>query len=296
MSALGLEQAGDGFAHQIVVLGDDDPDRHAGRLRDAHPRSPVASPLMRVRRTAAFLVVAAVALRRVGRASPGPAAAGFSRADHDYRSDVTIEPDGTHRGARDHRLRLRRRAAPRHLPRHPGADRLVERRTATTASTRSTSSRCARPRARPRSTPSRTTATTSASRSAIPTATITGAHTYDITYRVRGALNGVRRPRRAGVERRSAPTGRCRSSRRRAVVHAPADDPAGRLLRTGRTGRRCRARRPTFDGTDRDVRAGRSSRPFSGHDGQRSRSRRVRSCRRPRRSSRSGSTSPRRSG
>ena len=142
---------------------------------------------MRVRRAVRWPSCA----RRVSRRRwcvAGPAAAGFTERITRYDIDLTIEPDGTS-GARDDRLRLR--LVPHHgiYPRRPRARRLV-------------AARRLRPRVPDRRglgdrvggdagpVQRRGRATTSASRSAIPTGTITGEHTYEITYRVRGAMNG----------------------------------------------------------------------------------------------------------
>ena len=142
---------------------------------------------MRVRRTAAFLVVAAVALV-ASVCAAGPAAAGFSERITNYRSEVTIEPDGTievhetidydfgvvgHHGIyRDVPVRTDQSGK-------EGYDRVYP---LTVVSVRASEG-----------TPAQYTVEDDGDAQRIkigdPDETITGAHTYDITYRVRGAMN-----------------------------------------------------------------------------------------------------------
>ena len=218
-------------------------------------------------------------------------------ADHATTAPRSRSSATAPRGARDDRLRLRRRCrttassatspyAPT-SPRKDGYDRVYPLDVVSVSGVGGHARR---------STPSRTTATTSASRSAIPTRTITGEHTYEITYRVRGALNALRRPRRAGVERDRRPSGRCRSSAASAVVHAPAAITSGRV-HAGPLRLHAAVRRR------RDVRANRRASfavtqlgSVPGHDGHRRDPEGCGGAAHRSRSSRSGSTSRRRSG
>ena len=154
----------------------------AARLRDVDPSSPVASP---GRCGAAgwplSVVVVLVALRRVACSRRRRRSAGFSERIVDYRHRRHDRARRHHRGARDDRLRLRRRA---HTTASSATipvriDQSTQGRLRPRLPARRRVGDAVRP-ARRRSTPSRTTATTSASRSATPTARSRGEHTYDI--------------------------------------------------------------------------------------------------------------------
>ena len=132
--------------------------------------------------TAAFLVLVAVALLPSGAAS----AQGFEaipayRRRHRHR--VQRRPPG-HRG---HRLRLRFRRPPRHLPQHPRPLPLRQPVRPHLPARRHLGRR-ARP-ARPTSTRRARPAATRSSRSATPTARSAGATATRSRYRVSGALN-----------------------------------------------------------------------------------------------------------
>ena len=182
-----LEKTHDAFTHEIAVLGDHDADRHA------RARRLVACASMRLGRyrcRRARAVSRRSSSRAQRRRTPGR-----SRSIHELRRH-------DHHQRRRHALSIREvidydfGVVPqaRHLPRHPVALRLPEEGRHRPRLRDRRRSRCRRPRApppqyRPRSSP-RTTSGTSASRSATPTARSRGKHTYDITYRVKGALNG----------------------------------------------------------------------------------------------------------
>ena len=221
-----------------------------------------------------------------------PARGGFSERIIDYRSDVTIEPDGTievhetivydfgvvpkHGIFRDIPVRTDQSGK-------DGYDRVYPLDVVSVSGSADT--------------PAQYTVEEDGDNERIkigdPDRTITGEHTYDIVYRVRGAMNvfadhdelvwNAVGHRVAGADR-AGDRGRARARRH----------PAGRVHDGARTARPCRATRRRSSGPTREF-ARRSSSPYNGMTFT-SRSRRARWCRRPRRSSRSGSTSRPRSG
>ena len=144
---LRVEQADDAFAHEVVVLGDDDPDRHPRRLRE--PIRPVASSLrgascprlyrrMSVRRRAARGAArrsrcsyrGARAARRPGARADRSALADAARAGRaDQRATTSTSPSsraGTSSCTRRSSTTSVRSRAARHLPRHPRPRRLPD--------------------------------------------------------------------------------------------------------------------------------------------------------------------------
>ena len=183
-----LEQAGDGFAHQVVVLGHDDPDRHGGEANATSIVRPGSLPVdacapgSRCRRGGAGRV-RRDRVRRRRRAS-----AGFSERIVDYHTDVTIEPDGT---IEVHETIVYDFGV---VPKH-GIFRTIPVRT-------EQSGKDGYDRVYPldvvsvsgsADTPAQYTVEEDGDNERIkigdPDRTITGEHTYDIVYRVRGAMN-----------------------------------------------------------------------------------------------------------
>ena len=250
---------------------------------------------MRARRAAALFVVVAGRVRSRRSCSPARAGgAGSARADRRLPHRRHHRARRHHRGARDDRVRLRRRAQARHLPHRSrcapsqstkdGYDRVYPLDVVSVSGSADT--------------PAQYTVEEDGDNERIkigdPDRTISGEHTYDIVYRVARRDECVRRPRRAVLERGRQRLGGADRARPPRWCTLP---PTSRRSRASPapSARRWRATPPTSWGADgrvlQDV-----AEPLRGHDVRRSRCPRARSCRRPLRSSRSGSTSPRRSG
>ena len=194
----------------------------------------------------------------------GPAYAGFSEQIVDYRSDVTIEPDGTilvhetivydfgvvpkHGIFRDDPA-----CAPTSRAR-TGYDRVYPLDVVSVSGSAGT--------------PAQYTVEEDGDNERIkigdPDRTITGEHTYDIMYRVRGAMNAFADHDELVLERGRRTSGRCRSRRRRRwCTRRPTSRRSG--ARAAQYGADLAVRHRDEQRADRGVLEG-VARPVPGHD------------------------------